>query len=193
MEGPAQAIGGHATGDSMTIVPTHSMQLIERALTDADAEIQVAARNNDILIRTPRVTIYSRLVEGRFPKWREVLPQRTGAVQIELTVGPLHSALRQAAIVASEDSRGIDFTFGEGSLVLAASTAEVGQSRVEFPIPYDGANITVTMDHRFIADFLKALDPEKTFTCEIENADGPALYTTDDGYSYVVMPLARER
>jgi DNA polymerase-3 subunit beta len=193
MEGPAQAIGGHATGESMTIVPTHSMQLIERALTEADAEIQVAARNNDILIRTPRVTIYSRLVEGRFPKWREVLPQRTGAVQIELTVGPLHSALRQAAIVASEDSRGIDFTFGEGSLVLAASTAEVGQSRVEFPIPYDGASITVTMDHRFIADFLKVLDPEKTFTCEIENADGPALFTTDDGYSYVVMPLARER
>jgi DNA polymerase-3 subunit beta len=193
MEGPAQANGGHATGESMTIVPTHSMQLIERALTDADAEIQLAARNNDILIRTPRITIYSRLVEGRFPKWREVLPQRTGAAQIELTVGPVYSALRQAAIVTSEDSRGIDFTFGDGSLVLAASTAEVGQSRVEFPIPYDGSNITVTMDHRFVADFLKVLDPEKTFTCEIENADGPALFTTDDGYSYVVMPLARER
>ncbi len=193
MEGPAESVGGHSSGESMTIVPTHSMQLIERALTEADAEIQVAARSNDVLIKTPNVTIYSRLVEGRFPKWREVLPKRTGAVQIELTVGPLYSALRQAAIVASEESRGIDFTFGDGSLVLSGATAEVGQSRVEFPIPYDGASITMTMDHRYVADFLKVLDPETTFTCEIENCDSAALFTTTDGYGYVVMPLARER
>ena len=73
------------------------------------------ARANDILVRSPRSTIYSRLVEGRFPKWREVLPERSESVMIEIAVGPLHSAVRQAAIVTSEESRGVDFTFGEGS------------------------------------------------------------------------------
>ena len=111
MEVPATSVGGHQSGDSMTIVPTKAMQLIERALTDGDAEIQVAARANEVLVRSPRATIYSRLVEGRFPKWRDVFPQRTGAVKIELTVGPLYSAVRQAAIVTSEESRGVDFTF----------------------------------------------------------------------------------
>ena len=89
MEVPAQGVGGHQTGDSMTIVPTKAMQLIERALTDGDAEIQIAARANEVLVRSPRATIYSRLVEGRFPKWRDVFPQRTGAMKVELTVGPL--------------------------------------------------------------------------------------------------------
>lgn len=193
MEGPARSVNGHRSGDAMTIVPTRSMQLIERALTDSDAEIQVAARANDILVRSPRAIIYSRLVEGRFPKWRDVFPNRSDAVRIELTVGPIYSALRQAAVVASEESRGIDFTFGDGSLVLSGRTAEVGQSRVELPIPYDGSNIVVTLDNRFVADFLKVLDSEKMFTLEIENAEAAALCTTDDGYGYVIMPLAREK
>jgi DNA polymerase-3 subunit beta len=193
MEGPAQALGGHQTGDAMTIVPSHAMQLMERALSDGDAEIQVAARANDILIKSPRTTIYSRLVEGRFPKWREVFPERQESVQIEIAVGPFYSAIRQAAIVASDESRGIDFTFGEGSLVLAGSTAEVGQSRVELPIPYSGSAITVTMDHRFVADFLKVLDAEKPVTVDIQDSESAALFTTLDGYGYVVMPLAREQ
>ena len=82
--------------------------------------------------------IYSRLVEGRFPKWREVFPKRHDGTRIELAVGPLYSAVRQAAIVTSEESRGVDFTFDEGKVVLAGRAAEVGQSRVELPVAYDG-------------------------------------------------------
>ena len=193
MEGPAQSVAGHVTtGETMTIVPHRSMQLIERALTEAEAEIEVAARPNDVLIRTPKTTIYSRLVEGRFPKWRDVFPQRSQAVRIDVQVGPVYSALRQAAIVTDDESRGIDFQFGEGKLVLVASAAEVGESQVELPIPYDGQPIAVTMDHRFVSDFLRVLDPEKTFTIEIENEETAALFLTDDGYGYVVMPLARD-
>ena len=193
MEAPAQSIGGHQSGDTTTIAPSRSMQLIERALSDADGDVQIAARTNDLLVRSPRAVIYTRLVEGRFPKWRDVFPKRQEAVRIEIVVGPMYAAIRQAAVVASEQSRGVDFTFGEGSLVLAGLTAEVGSSRVEFPIPYEGQRITLTLDHRFVADFLRVLDPEKTFTLEIENAESAALFTTDDGYGYVVMPFARDR
>lgn len=193
MEGPAHAVGNHSSGDTMTIVPTRAMQLLERSLSDDDTEIQIAARSNDVLVRSPRATIYSRLVEGRFPKWRDVFPHRHDAQRIDIVVGPMYSAIRQAAIVASVDSRGIDFHFGNGSLVMAASTADKGQSRVELPIGYDGSERIVTLDHRYVSDFLRVLDPERTFTLEIEDADSPALFTTEDGYGYVVMPLARER
>lgn len=193
MEGPAEGVNGHTTGEIMTIVPARSMQLIERALTDPEAEVWVAARPNDILVKSPTAMIYSRLVEGRFPRWRDVLPVRQGATRIAITVGPMYSALRQAAIVADEDSRGIDFAFGDGRLVLSGVTAEVGESRVELPIPYQAAPVTLTLDHRFVSDFLRVLEPEGTFTLEIENDESAALFLTDDGYSYVVMPLARDR
>ncbi len=192
MEGPAISIGEHHVSEGMTIVPTRSMQLIDRALSDADAEVRVSARANDILVKTARATIFSRLVEGRFPRWRDVLPQRSNAPRIELPVGSLYSALRQASIVVSEDSRGIDFSFGDGSLVLAALTAEVGQSRVEMPISYVGTPLTISIDNRFVAEFLRVLDAEKMVTLEIEGPESAALFTTDDGYGYVIMPMARE-
>ena len=193
MEGPTQAIGGHQTMEAQTIVPTRSMQVVERALSDDDAEIQVAARANDILVRSPRATIFSRLVEGRFPKWRDVIPSWQDGQSVELTVGPLFASLRQAAIVSREESRGIDFQFEDGLLVLSGSTAEVGQARVEMPISYSGPSIMITLDHRYLADFLKVLDPEKTFTMKIRDAESAAYCSTEDGYGYVVMPLAKDR
>ena len=193
MEGPAQTIDGHHTGDTMTIIPSRAMQLIDRSLIESDDIVKVTVRGNDILLRTHAATVSSRLVEGRFPKWRDVLPEDRDAVSIDMTVGPLYSALRQAAIVASKESRGIDFRFGDGSLVLSGTTADVGESQVELPISYEGNEIILCMDHRYVSDFLRVLDAEKAFTINIVDGDSAALFQTDDGYGYVVMPLAREK
>jgi DNA polymerase-3 subunit beta len=192
MEGAAQAVGTRDDNEVMTIVPNRAMQLMERAITEVDANIHLAARHNDILVRSSRAVIYSRLVEGRFPRWRDVFPQRQESIQIDLAVGPLYSALRQASIVASDESRGIGFEFGEGNLVLTAATTEIGQSRVELPIPYTGAGVKITLDHRFVADFLRVLAAEQSVRIDIENGESAALFTTEDGYGYVVMPLARD-
>jgi DNA polymerase-3 subunit beta len=193
MEGPAQAVGEPAPFGEVTVVPTRAMQLLERALSEDSTEVQLAVRQNDILVKNPRATIYSRLLEGRYPRWRDVFPRRENSLKLNLTVGPVYAAIRQAAIVTSEESRGVDFTFGEGTLVLAGQTAEVGQSRVELPISYDGKPISITLDPRFMIDFLKVLEPEKTFTFDLQDSDAAAVCTTDDGYGYVIMPLARDR
>jgi DNA polymerase-3 subunit beta len=189
--GPAQAVGGHETRDR-TIVPSRSMQLIERALADSDGEIQIAARENDLLVKSERITLYTRLVEGRFPKWRDVFPKMEQSNRIELSVGPFHSAVRQAGIVTDENHRGVDFTFAEGKVVLLARSAETGESRVEMPIAYDGPKVSVMLDPRYVSDFLKVLDADATFTLNIRDGESAVVTSTADGYSYVIMPLARE-
>ena len=168
------------------------MHMIERALSDADAEIKVAARANDLMVQSPRATIYSRLVEGRFPKWQDILKDRPDASQIEMAVGPFFAAVRQAAIVTSEESRGVDFTFDDGTLTLAGLAADVGQSRIEIPISHEGPKIQISLDHRYVTDFLKVLDLQKSVTLAVENNEGPAAVFTDDGYTYVVMPMSRD-
>jgi DNA polymerase III subunit beta len=192
-EGPAKSVGGHVSGDAMTIIPTKAMQLLERALADDDENVQLAARDNDVLVRSGRATVYSRLVEGRYPKWRDVFPRREGMLKIELTAGPFYAAVRQAAIVTSEERRGVDFTFGGGKIILAGHGAELGESHVELPIAYDGSDVGITLDPRFLSDFLKVLDAEQTFAMELRNAESAAVCSTEDGYAYVIMPLAREQ
>ena len=193
MEGPAVSHGGHHTQETTTIVPTRAVQLMSRAITNPDAEIRLTSRSSDILVQDDRVTIFARLVEGRFPRWRDVFPQRQGVKRIELTVGPLFNALRQAAVVTSEESRGVQFAFSEGSLVLSAETAEVGEARVELPVSYTGEPLSISLDPRFVGDFLKVLEPERNFALELESGESAAVFLTDDGYGYVVMPMARDR
>ncbi len=194
MTGPIITSGQPSTDQQVTIVPTRAMQLIHRAIAPNDAEVQVALKGNEILVHTPRATISSRLLEGRFPDWRKVFPDTSpSGVKLELAVGATYAAVRQAAIVTNEESRGVDFTFGEGMLVLSGRAAEVGQSRVELPINYDGQELTITLDPRFVVDFLKVLDAEKTFIFEVKDAESAAVCRTDDGYGYVIMPLARDR
>jgi len=192
-EGAGKSVGDHVSGDHMTIIPTKTMQLLERILGNNEDNIQLAARENDVLIKSGRATIYSRLVEGRYPKWRDVFPRREGMVKIELTTGPFHAAVRQAMIVTSEERRGVDFTFGSGKVVLSGHGAELGESRVELPIAYDETDIGITLDPRFLSEFLKVLDAEQTFTMELRDAESAAICNTEDGYSYVIMPLAREQ
>jgi DNA polymerase-3 subunit beta len=193
MEGLIKKVGNPTTGGSATIVPSRSMQLMERILPDGDVTVHLSTRANDLLLKGPSGVFYTRLVEGRFPKWRDVLPARTDSNRIDIPVGPMYSALRQAAIVSSEESRGIDFTFKDGSLVLSNSTAEIGQSRIEMPVPFDNGELTITLDHRYVADFLKVLQPDKTFTLDVENGEQAAYCQTDDNYGYVIMPLSKDR
>ena len=122
-----------------------------------------------------------------------MFPQRHRRCKIELTVGPLYSAVRQAAIVTSEESRGVDFTFEGGH---ARAQRPGGRSR---PVADRTAHrlttapqISITLDPRYLNDFLKVLDPEKTFTLELKDSESAAVCTTDDGYGYVIMPLARD-
>jgi DNA polymerase-3 subunit beta len=192
-EGPAKAVGEHSSGDRMTIVPTRAMQLLDRALGDKEDVLQLSARENDVLVKSGRVAMYSRLVEGRFPKWRDVFPRRDNTQKIELSTGPFYAAVRQAAIVTSDERRGVDFTFAQGKAVLTAHGAEFGESHVELPIAYEGPEIVITLDPRYLNDFLRVLNPEATLLLELRDAESAAVCSTDDGYAYVIMPLARDQ
>ncbi len=191
MQGPIESVGDPAPLGDATIIPSRSLQLMDRTLAD-DAQVHIAVRQSEVLVSTGTAIISTRLLEGRFPRWRDVFPQRNDSSEIELTVGPFFSAVRQAAIVTSDESRGIDFTFGGGSLLLAGQAAEVGESRVEMPIAYGGDPITIKLDPRYLVDFLKTLDAEKSFTFDLVDSDAAAVAKVDDGYGYVLMPLAQD-
>lgn len=193
MTGPVGTTGEALDAAQTTIIPTRAMTLIERAVVPADDEVKIAVNGNEFLVHTERATISARMLEGRFPDWKKVFPESGAGVKLDLAVGATLTAVRQAQIATSDESRGVDFTFGEGMLVLSGKAAEVGQSRVELPIGYDGDELTVTLDPRFVVDFLKVLDADKTFSFEVKDAESAAVCSTDDGYGYVIMPLARDR
>ena len=193
MEGKAKNSKEGGAETNSLIIPTRAVQQMERALSDTEDTAKIATQSTELLLSCGETTVFARLLEGRFPRWRDVFPKRDHAERIELTVGPLLTTVRQAAIVTSDESRGVDFTFENGRLVLSGNAAETGQSRIEMPISYEGSEITVTLDPRYVADFLKVLETDKQICVEVKDGESAAVLSTDDGYGYVVMPLARDR
>lgn len=188
----SSAVGTIESRTTHPVVPAKALSVIERGITDNDQEVYVAVYPNSVLVKVGSSTIYSRLVEGRFPRYADVIPSPGGSL-IDLVVSPFYSAVRQAQIVTNEESRGVDFTFENGTLRLTSVAADIGQSKVEMPISYDGTPITITFDPRYIADFLRILDPSTSVKLQLTDGESAAVLRTDDGYTYVIMPLARDR
>lgn len=193
MRGPAVSFNGHRT-TGHTIVPAKAAAVIQKSLADQkDEAVHFMSSSGSVTIKTGRTSITSRLVEGRYPNWRQVIPSIEHPIVIDLVVGPFFAALRQAAVVTDQESRGIDFTFSEGTICIQASAAEIGESNIEFACEYSGQPVKVTLDHRYLADFLRVVPIESTAKLHLEAANRPVMLTTEDGYTYVIMPITRDQ
>lgn len=173
------------------VVPGKALTLLERTIPNTDDVVSIVVSANEAMFKTTNATITTRLVEGRFPRYQDVIP-KSHSVSVDLTVDSFYSAVRQSLIVTNEESRGVNFAFTSGMLTLSSEAADVGKSRIELPIGYESEDLTIRLDPRFITDFLKVLTPETTVSMKMLDDECPALLSTDDGYHYVVMPLARD-
>jgi DNA polymerase-3 subunit beta len=192
-EGAAAVYGPPETTKGSHLVPAKTMALLERNLTDDGELVRVGLRPNEALFQTERSMIYTRLVEGRYPPYRDIIGQtRKGAtVKIPLPVGPFLSRVRQAAIMTDDESKRVDMTFGPGKVRMEARGAETGSSQVELPLEdYGGPEVKIAFDPQYLVEFLRALENEPTVVLEMSDGTKPALFRCGDGYLYLVMPLA---
>ncbi len=191
-QGPALAVNGHSTLESTTVVPTKALQLLERVLGAIDDNVRISAQENVVAVSAGQFVVSTRLVEGRFPKWRDVFPRGEQMKKLDLPVGAFYAAIKQAAVVVDNERPRMEFTFAEGKVVVVGQGAELGEARVELPIAYDGEPVTVVFDPRFLVEFFRVLDAEAVCTMEIGDPQKAVLFSTSDGYAYIVMPLTRE-
>lgn len=177
---------------SQPVIPVKALKLIERNLSDDDSSVHLAILDgNAAVVRTERAVIHTRLVEGRFPRYQDVFPSHHEA-RVELKAGELLRAVQQSMIVTSEESRGVDFRFGSNALTLESKSPDVGNSRLDMPIDYDGKSVDITFDPRYLVDALQTIDENTTVSVDLINSKMAALFHTEDRYNYIVMPLTRE-
>jgi DNA polymerase-3 subunit beta len=103
---------------------------------------------------------------------------------------------RQATVTTSEESRGVDFTFAQGSsaLRLHSQASDVGSSDTDVPLrDYQGDGVTFALDPRYIADAVKAVGAGYEFEFLARSPKEAVYLTGEDGYEYVMMVLTRDR
>jgi DNA polymerase-3 subunit beta len=174
------------------LLPPKALQLVTRVLQDPEEDVQLILRENDATFRTNKLMLYTRLVDGRFPKYQDVFPPEA-IRRVPLPVGPFHAVLRQSRILTNVDSRGVDLRFADGTLTLQSRSAQLGQSEVTMPIGYNDDPIEVTYDPQLVIDALKVLEPEEEIVLELFDNRRASVFRARDDYAYVVMPLMHDR
>jgi DNA polymerase-3 subunit beta len=188
---PATAHGSSGNKGQTSVVPTKAMALLERNLESDSAMVRVALRPNEALFSTEanQATIYTRLVEGRFPNYRELFTKKS-TIKIPLPVAPLYAAVRQAAIMADEESQKVAFQFAKKKLTLKAESSIKGRARVELPLEYDGKTVDINFNPKYLVEMLRVLDPESSIQVEMIDGNSPAFLRAGEDYTYVIMPLS---
>lgn len=171
------------------VVPARAMKLVEQS---AGNDIRIAYTDRGVSFQVGGLSISSQLVEGRFPDWRRVVPQSKDITRrVTLPTGPLASIVRQASILRTEESRGLDMAFARDTLTVTLTTADIGSAKTSMPITLDGEAITVTLDGRYVLDVLKVLGGDVTIDIGLISHDTRVLLNCGI-YQHVIMPLARE-
>lgn len=188
---PCETIG-KAVIDKTTVVPTKAVSLLERSLEPKTEFVDIAVATNSVMFRSGDVTIHTRVIEGRFPRYQQVIPRRSN-ITLPVVAGPLHSVVRQSQIVTDEENRGVLFAFSKGKLTLSSKASSVGDSNIELPIEYDDDDVAISLEPKYVSDFLKVVSPETICDLSIEDSDTAVVFRVEDSYTYVVMPLATDR
>lgn len=179
------------TEDVKGVVPSKALRLLDKL---PDVLIDVVMTNNAIHFRAEGFECSSRLVEGRFPRYRDVIPRSQGATTVVVAAGAAASAVRQSQVVTTEESRAVSFALKENMILIESETGDVGSSRIEMAASVSNlSEMTVMLDPKYVLDFLKTLRPEDTVHWRFLSADDAVVMTDDQDYVYVTMPVAQER
>jgi DNA polymerase-3 subunit beta len=178
------------------IVPSKAVGLIERCLADVSdqkSDVRMALSEKDILLAAGAAdggqwVAYSRLVEGHFPKYSDVIPKDPDK-KVVLKTAAFLGGVRKAAILTNEESRGIHLKVGPGEVVLTSRAPEAGEAEVHVPAEYSGEALEIAFDPGFLQDALKVMDAED-FTFAFKGPAKPGVMTEGKMFTYVVMPIS---
>ncbi len=181
--------GGSAAAD--LIVPPKALEQIRKLFGPAD-EVEVARSDNHLGFRAGSTRIFTRLIEGPYPNYEQVIPRDNDKV-VTVDRQALAAAIRRVGVVASDQTHRVRLSFSSGLVKFSVSTPDLGEAEDEIQATYDGEPLEIGFNATYLLELLKVMPtdevrftlkaPERAATMEPVGWDDPASYLC------LVMPL----
>lgn len=171
--------------DIQIIVPIKAIQELNRSLKD-EGELMLVLSNNQVLFELDGVVIISRLIEGEFPDYRQVIPP-SSENKIKISREQFLLAVKRAALLSTPDYQAVKLEVFKNKLVVSKSTPDIGESREEVTMEYSGKEIAIGFNPAYLIDVLKNLNLEN-IEFELTDTEKPGVIRVD-GYVYIVLPM----
>lgn len=169
------------------IVPAKTMSLLDKISVHGEDSVKVRFVNNQVVLACETVVVSSNLVEGNFPKYEDIIPKDHDK-KITLPTGAVLSAVRRAALLANEDSKGIRLALDKGTMIFTSRAPETGDAKIDLAIDYDGDAIEIGFNPQFLVDVLRVLEADE-FELHLGQSDRPGLFKAGSNFLYIVMPV----
>jgi DNA polymerase-3 subunit beta len=171
------------------IIPSKTLSELSKLLNDTDEEVEISITENQALFKFSGISIVSRLIEGQFPNYKQVIPDQNKTTAV-VTKDKLLSATKRASLLAKQDSNIIKINLKSNKLVITANTPEVGQAYEEVPIELQGEETEIAFNAKYLIDCLKVISDEKV-NLELSGSLSPGVIKTKNEYEYiyVIMPV----
>jgi DNA polymerase-3 subunit beta len=141
---------------------------------------------NQVLFAIDGILIATRIIEGEFPNYNQVIPKPIKN-RVKVNTKDLLSSIRRANLLATPDFQAIKFEVFSDKMVVSKSTPDVGESREEVKIEYGEAELIVGCNPQYLIDVLKNIDDEM-IPMEFQGSDKPCVLRLQD-YLYLALPM----
>ncbi|MCM8781334.1 MAG: DNA polymerase III subunit beta [Candidatus Omnitrophica bacterium] len=178
--------------DFKVIVPNKTIQELSRNLKE-ELELSIVLGNNQILFDLGNIVIISRLIEGEFPDYHQVISHTLANIpenKLKTKREDFLLALKRAALLTTPDYQAVKLEVFKDKMVVSKSTPDIGESREEVLVEYKGKEMVVGFNPNYLIDVLKNLE-EEDIVFEITGSDKPGVIRVD-GYIYLVLPMLLE-
>jgi DNA polymerase III subunit beta len=170
-------------------VPARALQELARLVShDQDEPLSVSVRQNQVLFTLGRVVLSSRLIDGQFPNYRQLLPE---AFEHELRLGgsELTEVVRRISLLAQKNAP-LRLAFAEGELTVSAQTPDVGEARESMPVAFTGEPLEIGFNPEFLRAGLEGIDQGDVLLKLISPLRPGLIESGDESrFRYLIMPI----
>ncbi len=173
------------------IVPAKTVNELNRLLLDqGEVELKYSENQAAFNLKDEKgfsVLIITKLIEGNYPNYRQVIPGEAKE-RVSLAREEFLHALKRAEIMTSEKSNSVKLAFSKNNLAITANSPEVGEARESLAINYKGKEMAIAFNPKYMIDPLVALPDDEVFL-ELIDELSPGVFKINGPFLYVVMPM----
>ena len=171
------------------IFPRKGINELKKIAEEGESDILLGFRDNNAIVKKNQTVVVMRLVDGDFPDYNRVIP-KANDLEVLLSSDAFFHTLRRMAILSSEKSRGVKIQLRPGSMEISSSNPELGDAREDLDVGYEGPELSIGFNARYLLDILQVMD-EKQTRLMVKDHLSPGLLTpaADQDFMAVVMPM----
>jgi len=187
----SQPAGKEGPKEIKAIIPKKAAMEMRHLLEEGDGEPLIGFTKNLMIFRKSGLLLTSRLMEGTYPNYQQVIPKdKDQDKRVTVSKPEIEGALRRVAVLSRDKTNAVKVTFAPGKITLFSSNPDFGEATEELSAQYKGESLTTGFNARYLLDVLGVVDGESV-TMQMDAPLSPCLVREpgNSGFTCVVMPV----